>query len=86
MGACRFNEICATIPGLTDKMLSERLSEFEQEQIVIRQVSSEKPVRIEYVLTDKGRALESVIFALAEWAETWMLPVDRMDNPPNLRT
>jgi DNA-binding HxlR family transcriptional regulator len=44
----------------------------ELEGIVQRSVFPETPVRIEYALTEKGRALEEVITAVATWAETWI--------------
>ena len=53
-------------------MLSERLQELEQEGIVERTVVPETPVRVEYSLTKKGRALASAMDAIAEWAEKWI--------------
>jgi len=70
-----FVELAASIPDLSDRMLAERLRELEQEGIVVRTVIPEIPVRIEYALTPKGRALEASIRALGEWAEKW-LPTD----------
>ena len=55
-------------------MLSERLQELEQEGIVERTVLPETPVRVEYALTKKGRALASAIDAIAEWAHKWPSP------------
>src|SRR5947209_14680371 len=54
---CRFATIAAAVPDITDRMLSERLQELEQEGIVERTVVPETPVRVEYALTKKGRAL-----------------------------
>lgn len=71
-GVERFSDIAATIPGLSDRMLSERLKELEAEGIVERRVIPETPVRIEYHLTPKGRALGSVMEALSAWAEEWL--------------
>jgi DNA-binding HxlR family transcriptional regulator len=53
-------------------MLSERLQELEQEGIVDRTVVPETPVRVEYALTKKGRALTSAFDAIAAWAERWI--------------
>jgi DNA-binding HxlR family transcriptional regulator len=53
-------------------MLSERLQELEQEGIVERVVVPEPPVRVEYALTKKGRALGRAIGAITEWAHTWI--------------
>jgi DNA-binding HxlR family transcriptional regulator len=59
------------IPEITDRMLSERLQELEQEGIVERTVIPDTPVRVEYALTKKGRALGAAIDAIAEWAHKW---------------
>lgn len=71
-GHIRFTDIAVSVPGLSDRLLSERLKELESEGIVVRRVFPETPVRIEYRLTDKGRALEKVVDAIAEWAEQWV--------------
>ena len=70
-GVSRFNELAVTVPGLSDRMLAERLKELEAEGIVVRTVFPETPVRIEYSLTAKGRSLNSVIQAVSEWATDW---------------
>jgi len=75
---CRFATLRAAIPDITDRMLSERLQELEQEGIVERTVIPETPVRVEYALTRKGKALASAIDAMAAWAERW---VERGEEP-----
>jgi len=67
----RFNDLAAAVPGLSDRMLAERLKELEAEGVVVRRVFPETPVRVEYRLTEKGLALESVVRAVAGWAESW---------------
>lgn len=67
----RFNDLAAAVPGLSDRMLAERLKELEAEGLVVRSVIPATPVRVEYCLTEKGRALESVVRAVARWAEAW---------------
>lgn len=69
---CRFATLRAAVPEITDRMLSERLQELEQEGIVERTVIPETPVRVEYSLTKKGRALVTAMDAIAEWAEKWI--------------
>ena len=71
-GSRRFSDIAATVPGLSDRLLSERLREFEGEGLVERLVIPDMPVRVEYHLTEKGRALLPVVEALAAWAEHWL--------------
>ena len=77
-GRTRFTDVTGAVPGLSDRLLSERLKELEGEGIVTRLVFPETPVRIEYRLTDKGRALHDVIDAVSRWAEEWaVVPTDR---------
>jgi DNA-binding HxlR family transcriptional regulator len=73
-GITRFSELSETVPGLSDRMLAERLKELEAEGIVLRSVIPETPVRVEYTLTEKGRDLEAVMQALSGWAERWVTP------------
>lgn len=70
-GSMRFTDIMSRVPGLSDRLLSERLRELESNGIVRRTVYPETPVRVEYSLTEKGRELESIVAALSEWAERW---------------
>jgi DNA-binding HxlR family transcriptional regulator len=68
---CRFATLREAIPDITDRMLSERLQELEQEGVVERTVVPDSPVRVEYSLTKKGRALAAVVDAVVEWAHKW---------------
>src|SRR5437763_3233808 len=78
---CRFAELRDAIPDITDRMLSERLQELEQEGVVDRTVVPETPVRVEYGLTRKGRALTIAIHAISDWADKWV----EVDQPATLR-
>src|SRR5437899_11755919 len=69
---CRFATLRDAIPDITDRMLSERLQELEQEGIVERTVVPVTPVRVEYALTKKGRALSATIDAISDWAHKWV--------------
>ena len=71
-GPSRYVELRDAIPDISDRMLSERLRELEAEGVVTRSVIPESPIRVEYALTEKGRALEQAIVAIADWAERWV--------------
>ena len=58
-------------------MLSERLQELESEGVVVRTVVPETPVRVEYALTKKGRALAPAIAALTAWAHKFARAPER---------
>ncbi len=81
-GHIRFSQIRATIPGLSDRLLSERLKELEAEGIVERRVLAETPVRIEYHLTAKGAALADVVQAASAWAERWLVAAPQEEPAP----
>jgi DNA-binding HxlR family transcriptional regulator len=67
-----FNEFLSAIPGLSDRLLTERLRELESEGLVSRTVLPGPPVRVSYELTESGRDLEPAIEALGKWAERWV--------------
>jgi DNA-binding HxlR family transcriptional regulator len=71
-GRARFAEIRDAIPEMTDRMLSERLLELENEGVVERTVIPDTPVRVEYALTKKGRALVPAVDAIVDWAHKWV--------------
>ena len=70
-GPCRFTEISADVPRLSDRLLSQRLRKLEEKGIVERRVHDARPVRIEYALTGKGRDLRGVLEAIVGWADRW---------------
>jgi DNA-binding HxlR family transcriptional regulator len=80
-GETRFSDLTQSVPGLSDRLLSERLKELETEGIVTRTVFPEIPVRIEYTLTEKGRALGDVMDAIGTWAHRWLAPDQPADVP-----
>jgi DNA-binding HxlR family transcriptional regulator len=67
-GPLHFSGIRQLVPELSDRLLSERLKELEGEGIVGRRVLDGSPVRVEYSLTAKGRALEPTLRELKDWA------------------
>jgi len=71
-GPKRFCELTATVEGLSDRVLSDRLRELEVEGVVERIVYPQIPVRVEYKLTEKGLALKPVVEAIHEWANKWV--------------
>ena len=71
-GPRRFSEVLEAVPGLHDRLLSERLKELESEDIVARHVYPDTPVRIEYELTARGRDLERVVGEVQRWADRWL--------------
>ena len=67
-GCASFGEIRDAIPGISDRLLSERLKELEAEGIVTRHVDGRST---RYALTDKGCALDPVLRSISTYAEQW---------------
>jgi len=68
----RFNQLLMGIPGISDRVLTERLRELEYEGLVERLVDPGPPVRVSYRLTPRGRALQQVIASVDAWAADWL--------------
>ncbi|MGB7684257.1 MAG: helix-turn-helix domain-containing protein [Solirubrobacterales bacterium] len=67
----RFGELGRAVPGLSDRLLSQRLRELEEEGLVEREVEAGTPVRVTYSLTEIGRELGPAIDELRTWARRW---------------
>jgi DNA-binding HxlR family transcriptional regulator len=68
-GPLRFSEFGGRAEGLGDKVLSARLKELETRGLVLRHVEPGPPVRVTYVLTNKGRAFSYVAQAIERWGQ-----------------
>jgi len=67
-GVLRFSELEKSIPGVSQKMLIQQLRELEREGVVSRKVYPQVPPKVEYRLTEWGRAMCPALDALLEWA------------------
>jgi len=67
----RFGELGKAVPGLSDRLLSQRLRELEDEGLVEREVEAGTPVRVTYSLTETGADLGPAIRELKAWAKRW---------------
>jgi DNA-binding HxlR family transcriptional regulator len=70
-GPLRFGELARAVPGLSDRLLSQRLRELEEEGLVEREVEAGSPVRVTYSLTESGAGLRPAIVELRTWAREW---------------
>jgi DNA-binding HxlR family transcriptional regulator len=74
-GPKRYNELKRAIPLLSSKVLTQNLRELEEEKILTRRVyknSTSPSFEAIYELTNKGRDLSSVIFAMNSWGKKWL--------------
>ncbi len=67
-----YNEILLAIPGISDRLLTERLRGLEAEGLVVRHIASSSPVRVEYKLTEVGQELDVAIRVISLWAAKWI--------------
>lgn len=72
-GARRFTQLEHSCPGISPRTLSERLHMLEEEGIVLRRSYPESPPRVEYELTEKGRALLPIIEAMRGFGRSWLI-------------
>jgi DNA-binding HxlR family transcriptional regulator len=71
-GRSRFCELERSLEGISPRTLSLRLRALEEEGIVARQTYPEVPPRVEYALTDKGRALIPLIEDMRTYGRQWL--------------
>ena len=71
-GRSRFCELERSLAGISPRTLSLRLRALEEEGIVERRTFSEVPPRVEYELTDKGRALLPLIEDMRRYGREWL--------------
>ncbi|MGZ4268593.1 MAG: winged helix-turn-helix transcriptional regulator [Solirubrobacteraceae bacterium] len=79
-GLSRFCELERSLTGISPRTLSLRLRALEEEGIVVRQTFAEVPPRVEYALTEKGRALIPIIDGMRAYGEQW-LAAECADDP-----
>src|ERR1022692_5104878 len=71
-GRSRFCELERSLEGISPRPLSLRLRALEEEGIVERQTFPEVPPRVEYALTEKGRALLPIVEGMRSYGEDWL--------------
>ena len=71
-GCSRFSELERSLAGISPRTLSLRLRALEEEGIVRRRTYPEVPPRVEYALTDKGRALIPIIESMRAYGREWL--------------
>ncbi|MFJ9964256.1 winged helix-turn-helix transcriptional regulator [Streptomyces avermitilis] len=79
-----FAELCRAIPGISERMLSDRLTELATAGLVVREVDEGPPLRVAYRLTTAGAALEASLGELRTWAGVYLAEDGRC--PEEFRT
>lgn len=68
-GTIRYGELRRVIAGITNTMLAQSLKELEEDGLIQRTVYDERPIRVNYDLTDKTEALIPILLELQAWGE-----------------
>ena len=72
LGAARYSEFLAAVPGISERLLAQRLRELDREGVLIRSVVPSTPVQITYTLSAKGSELVDAVRPLVAWGERWL--------------
>ena len=80
LGKKKFNEFLESNPQLSNKVLSQKLKELETHSLIEKRIISKTPLLAEYYLTDRGKALNKVLFEIA------MFGVENISQELTLRT
>jgi DNA-binding HxlR family transcriptional regulator len=71
-GPRRNSELLKAVPGVSQKMLTQKLRELEEAKIIERTVYPEIPPRVEYKLTRQGQKLKPIIMMMEQWGEDYI--------------
>jgi DNA-binding HxlR family transcriptional regulator len=74
LGTRRFRDLERACEGMSTRTLADRLRTLEQAGVVARHSYPESPPRVEYQLTEKGRALLPIIREMRKFGTTWLVP------------
>ncbi|MEV0321618.1 winged helix-turn-helix transcriptional regulator [Streptomyces sp. NPDC050658] len=71
-GTLRFGELRGEIEGISHKMLTQNLRMMERNGLVDREVHATVPPRVEYTLTEAGRALQQTVHHMCDWTHRYL--------------
>lgn len=76
-GVLRYKELLASIPDISQKMLSCTLRRLEEDHLISRKVYAEIPPRVEYTLTEMGKGLMPAVQMMIDWAQAHFEEITR---------
>ena len=85
-GALRYAELRALMPSLSDKMLTQRLKDLEELELIVRHKQGGRGAQSRYALTPRGQSLRHVLQALYDWGELIAEDVGAIIEPPRRNT
>lgn len=69
--SCRFEELYKSLNGISRRVLANDLRKMEEDGIIVRKVYDEKPVRVEYSLSELGETLKPIFHLIGEWGTNY---------------
>ena len=72
----RFTELKVEVDGISHKMLTQNLRLLERNGLVVREVHPTVPPRVEYTLTEPGRALRATVDAMCDWTQRYLSEIE----------
>jgi DNA-binding HxlR family transcriptional regulator len=85
-GPAHFAVLARTIPGISERMLADRLDELSRAGLIDRTVLDGPPIGVIYRLTESGRAIGPGLLKLGDWADRYMAPPAKHKSPRARRT
>ena len=82
MGQARFSQFLESVEGINPKTLAVRLKEMEKSGLISRRVYPETPIRIEYTISEKGKALKPIIEQMAAFSMKYCCDTIFKDGKP----
>jgi DNA-binding HxlR family transcriptional regulator len=76
----RYNELKDELDGISDKALSDALEGLEEMHLVNREVVDDRPIKVQYSLTEVGASLETIVDDFAEWQREYLAYVERVTD------
>ncbi|MBC2580117.1 helix-turn-helix domain-containing protein [Clostridium sp. DJ247] len=76
-GTKRFSEVKKTLPGITQKMLTQQLRELESDGMINRKIYPQVPPKVEYSLTQEGKSLMPILDSMCKWGKEYY---EKMEN------
>ncbi|KRO00713.1 winged helix-turn-helix transcriptional regulator [Companilactobacillus kimchiensis] len=80
MDTMRYGELRKTLGGITPHVLSVKLKELEQNELIIRHEYPQVPPKVEYTLTDKGRTLIPILRSICDWGKQYCMTHQERDT------
>ncbi len=81
-GTVRFNELCRSVPGISQKVMRDNLRDLEEDGLITRTVYPEVPPHVEYALSEIGETLRPLFAEITAWGDVYRGYLERAETDP----